>query len=288
MSLVAARPVTSAGLSALARLALLSIAAFAACAAPAAAQGFSNCQAIARALPEARFIPVSMAPTPANAKFEVEISYVGHATFRIVAPDGTTIATDYTGNAGTGVVPDIVTMNIAHTTHYTRFPDPRIPHVLEGWSDEPGEKAEHFLTVGEVLVRNVTTDIRSWGGVEPDRNSIFIFEAAGLCLGHLGHLHQTLSDAQVAEIGRLDIVFIPIDGTYTMDQAAMMDVVRRLRAQVAIPMHWWSSYSLQDFASRTRADGMAVEMSESPTVRFSLNTLPDEPTLLVLPKEYNF
>jgi len=288
MSLVAARPAPFAGLVALASLALWSLAALAASFAPAAAQGFSNCQAIARALPEARLIPVSMAPTQANAQFEVEISYVGHATFRIVAPDGTTIATDYTGNAGTDVLPDIVTMNIAHTTHFTRFPDPRIAHVLEGWSDEPGEKAEHFLTVGEVLVRNVTTDIRSWGGVEPDRNSIFIFEVAGLCLGHLGHLHQTLSDAQVAEIGRLDIVFIPIDGTYTMDQAAMMDVVRRLRAQVAIPMHWWSSYSLQDFASRTRADGMAVEMSESPTVRFSLNTLPDEPTLLVLPKEYNF
>jgi L-ascorbate metabolism protein UlaG (beta-lactamase superfamily) len=276
------------GVRALARLALAPLAALGALAAPAAAQTFSNCQAIADAVPNSLFVPVSSAPAPARADFEVTISYVGHATFRIVAPDGTTIATDFTGNAGKDIVPDVVTMNIAHTTHYTMFPDPAIAHVLQGWSDEPGEKAEHFLTVGEVLIRNVTTDIRSYGGVQQDRNSIFIFEVAGLCLGHLGHLHQTLSDAQVAEIGRLDIVFVPIDGTYTMDQAAMMEVVSRLRASVAIPMHWWSTYSLENFAERTRADGIAVELMEAPTVRYSLNTLPEEPTLVVLPKEFGF
>jgi L-ascorbate metabolism protein UlaG (beta-lactamase superfamily) len=186
------------------------------------------------------------------------------------------------------VIPDIVTMNIAHSTHYTLFPDPRIPHVLHGWSDEPGGRAEHFLTVGDVLVRNVTTDIRSYGGVQEDRNSIFIFEVAGLCLGHLGHLHQPLSDAQVAEIGRLDVVFVPIDGSYTMDQATMMDVVSRLRASIAIPMHWFSRYSLETFVARTAQDGLTVEMAEGPTIRVSLNTLPDEPTLMVLPREQPF
>jgi len=274
--------------AALARLVLAPLALLCALTGPAAAQMVSNCQAIARSVPHSLYVPVSMAPTPARAEFEVEITYVGHATFRIVAPDGTTIATDFTGNAGAGVVPDVVTMNIAHSSHYTMFPDPAIPHVLRGWGEEGDERAEHFLTVGEVLIRNVTTDIRSYGSVEPDRNSIFIFEIAGLCLGHLGHLHQTLSDAQVAEIGRLDIVFVPIDGTYTMDQAAMMEVVSRLRASVAIPMHWWSTYSLENFAERTRADGIAVDLMESPTVRYSLNTLPEEPTLVVLPKEYGF
>jgi L-ascorbate metabolism protein UlaG (beta-lactamase superfamily) len=272
-----------------AALALAAVAALAPfTAGPALSQDFSNCQAIARTLPGARVIPAGLSPTPANAEYEVEISYVGHATFRIVAPDGTTIATDFTGNAGEDVLPDVVTMNIAHTTHYTLFPDPRIPHVLQGWSDEPGEKAEHFLTVGDVLIRNVTTDIRSYGGVQADRNSIFIFEVAGLCLGHLGHLHQPLSDAQVAEIGRLDVVFVPIDGTYTMDQSTMMDVVSRLRASIAIPMHWFSRYSLESFVAQTREDGLAVRMSESPTMRVSLNTLPEEPTLMVLPREFGF
>ena len=44
--------------------------------------------------------------------------------------------------------------------------------------------------VDDVYIRNVPTDIRSWGGeLERDGNSIFIFEVADLCIGHLGHLH---------------------------------------------------------------------------------------------------
>ena len=43
-----------------------------------------------------------------------------------------------------------------------------------------------------MLVRNVPTDIRGWGGqaIENYGNSIFVFEAEGLCIGHLGHLHH--------------------------------------------------------------------------------------------------
>ncbi|MEM0907076.1 MAG: MBL fold metallo-hydrolase [Pseudomonadota bacterium] len=254
---------------------------------PAAAQVFSNCQAIAHNT-FARYVRHASL-TPVNGdKYTVNIAYVGHSTFRITAPDGTTIATDYAGVSGLGPLPDVVTMNHAHTSHWTPFPDPDIPHVLRGWNPEGG-KAEHFLTVGEVLVRNVPTDIRRFGGsVEESGNSIFIFEIAGLCIGHLGHLHQELSDAQIAEIGRLDVVFVPIDGGYTMAHPSMMAVVDRLRASIAIPMHWFSSYTLNEFVVRTRAHGLAIDVSAEPTLSVSLNTLPETPTMVVLPREQPF
>ena len=247
---------------------------------PALAQ-FSNCQAIANRLPVGGRV-VHVATEPAS-DYTVEIRYVGHSTFRITAPDGTTIATDYAGSAGSGPRPDIVTMNHAHSSHWTAFPDPAIPHVLRGWGSA-GARAEHLLTVGEVLVRNVATDIRSHVGIEEHGNSIFIFEIQGLCIGHLGHLHQPLSDAQFAEVGRLDVVFVPIDGTYTMNHTAMMEVVSRLRASIAIPMHWFSNYTLADFVARTRQDGLHVEMPAEAVLKVSLNTLPDLPTLIVLPR----
>jgi L-ascorbate metabolism protein UlaG (beta-lactamase superfamily) len=249
---------------------------------PAAA--FSNCQAIAGRIPAARVI---LAATGGAAAHEVEIRYVAHATFRITAPDGTVIATDFAGYGGEGPLPDIVTMNHAHSSHYTPFPDPGIPHVLRGWNPDGG-KAEHLLTVGEVLVRNVPTDIRNWSGIEESGNSIFIFEIAGLCIGHLGHLHQPLSDEQVAEIGRLDVVFVPIDGTYTMNQATMMEVLKRLRAQLAIPMHWFGQSTLTAFLDRTRADGIAVEYAGTDTIRVSLNSLPAVPTFRVLDRERGY
>ena len=79
------------------------------------------------------------------------------------------------------------------------------------------------------IIRNVTTDIRRYFGEDSsgemikDGNSIFIFEVAGLCIGHLGHLHHKLDDTHFAAIGRLDIVMVPIDGTYTMSLDGISD-----------------------------------------------------------------
>jgi L-ascorbate metabolism protein UlaG (beta-lactamase superfamily) len=134
---------------------------------------------------------------------QVRLTFLGHATFLIESPGGVKIATDYDGYAG-DFVPDVVTMNQAHSSHYTDTPDPAIKHVLRGWTED-GSPAKYDLTIGDVRIRNVTTDIRGgMAGRIPDGNSIFVFEIAGLCIGHLGHLHHELSAEHVGQIGRLD------------------------------------------------------------------------------------
>src|SRR3984885_12365219 len=98
---------------------------------------------------------------------------------------GARSAPDFSGLYTTGRLPDVVTMNRAHSTHYTLFPDPRIPHVLHGWNDD-GSPARINERIGDALIRNVTTDIRRYfmddssGEMIKDGNSIFIFEVAGL------------------------------------------------------------------------------------------------------------
>ena len=104
------------------------------------------------------------------------------------------IATDYNSYVRPPVPPDIVTMNHAHSTHYTDSPEPEIKHVLRGWGPTPDQPARHDVTVRDVRVRNVPTNIRDWrGGTERHGNSIFIFEMAKMCIAHLGHLHHTLT-----------------------------------------------------------------------------------------------
>ncbi|HEY7246762.1 MAG TPA: MBL fold metallo-hydrolase, partial [Xanthobacteraceae bacterium] len=61
---------------------------------------------------------------------QVRITYVGHATFLIESPQLVRIATDYNDYVRPPVLPDIITMNHAHSTHYTDHPDPAIQHVL--------------------------------------------------------------------------------------------------------------------------------------------------------------
>ena len=65
---------------------------------------------------------------------QVRISYSGHSTFLVESPQGMKIATDYNDYVKPRVLPDIVTMNHAHSTHYTDHPDPGIKHVLRGFT----------------------------------------------------------------------------------------------------------------------------------------------------------
>lgn len=247
----------------------------------------SQCQAIAQSLPHATFASYSGPPASLAAKAiddQVKITFLGHATFFIETPGGVSIATDFSGAYPPPYPPTIATMNKAHPSHYTLSPDPAIKYVLHGWSDMPDEKAHYNLTVGDTLIRNVTSDIRSgWGhdgAVEKDANSIFIFEVAGLCIGHLGHLHFELNDTQYAEIGRLDVLMVPTDGGLTMGADSMSRVVKRLRSSLILPMHRVGP-PLDQFLAMFGPD---FEIGYAPTssVTVSLKSLPKKPLIYVL------
>jgi L-ascorbate metabolism protein UlaG (beta-lactamase superfamily) len=213
---------------------------------------------------------------------QARLSFIGHATWVIESPGGVRIATDYNDYVRAPLPLDVATMNRAHATHYSDHPDPGIAHVLRGWNPEGGP-VRHDLTVGDVRIRNVQTNIRDWGGgAIAYGNSIFIFEVAGMCIGHLGHLHHTLSDQQIAQIGQLDAVMVPVDGSYTMDTAGMVEVLKSLRARLILPMHYFNPYTLDRFLARIRNE-FAVEMADAATIVISQATLPSEPKVLVLP-----
>ncbi|MBY8976034.1 MBL fold metallo-hydrolase [Rhodobacteraceae bacterium NNCM2] len=210
---------------------------------------------------------------------DVEITYISHSTFRIRTPEGVVVATDYFGAAGPGPVPDIVTMNHAHETHYTDYPDPAIPHVLRGW--KTGGRADHFLILEDIVVRNVPTDLRSFG-FEAFGNSIFIFEIGELCLGHLGHLHHEPSEEQYAAIGRLDVVMAPVDGTWTLNINQMIRVLKRIKARVVLPMHAFSQAGLARFVDGMK-DEFDIRYETENHLIVAEDKLPARPTVVVLP-----
>jgi len=266
------------------RLAALLLAAIAAIAAPVATDAADDNRRVSQCLAMAD-MPARVqlaAYSPASlAAGEVAITYVTHSTYRIESSDGIVAATDFAGVAGQGKVPDVVTMNHAHATHFTYSPDPAIKHVLRGWNPKGGP-AKHHLELGEFLIRNVTTDIHNFvGDLEPDGNSIFIFEVAGLCIGHLGHLHHHLTPQHYAKIGRLDVVMVPVDGTYTMSQAGMIALLKRVRASVILPMHAFGPNTMARFLAEM-GKTFQVDFVEASSITLSLNALPARPTVKVL------
>lgn len=243
----------------------------------------SHCIAIADAAPGLEYVQKASFGQPLQ-DFTVRLSYIAHASFLLEGPEGFTAVTDYTGFLGnTRFFPDVVTMNNAHSTHWTSNPDPRIPHVLPGWNPNGPNPIDHYLELGEVLVRNVPTDVRSGFGTvsAPLGNSIFVFEIAGLCIGHLGHLHHALNDQQFAALGRLDVVMAPVDGGYTVPQDVMIDLLKRLRSSVIIPMHWFGDFTLESFVAGM-AEEFRIDWRTENFLEVSLRTLPPEPTVVVL------
>jgi L-ascorbate metabolism protein UlaG (beta-lactamase superfamily) len=228
-----------------------------------------------QALPAA-FRPAALAPN------EARITYVGHSTFLIESPKLVRIATDFNDYLRPPALPDIVTMNHAHSTHFTDRPDPDIKFVLRGWRDD-GKPANHDITYSDVHVRSVSTNIRDWnGGTERNGNSIFVFEVGSLCVAHLGHLHHTLTQQQLNDIGHIDVLLVPVDGSFTMDMEGMVEVVQAMKAPLMVPMHYFSTFTLRRFLERVSKQ-YEVEFAETPSFVVSRATLPSRGKFLVLP-----
>lgn len=224
---------------------------------------------------EPRLVPAAI---PAGAT--VQLTFLGHSSFLIESRDGVTAVTDYNGYIRAPVTPDIVTMNNAHDTHYTDLVEPGVAHVLRGWSPTGGA-AEHDVTLRDLRVRNVPTAVHGRVGDQALGNSIFVFETADLCIAHLGHLHHVLLDSQLGEIGEIDVLLVPIDGTYTMSQEEMARVIDQIGPAVVIPMHYFGAGRLGRFLDLMRPR-WEVEVAASPVLPLSRASLPWR-RIIVLP-----
>ena len=224
---------------------------------------------------EPKVIPAAL-PKPGD----VRLTYLGHSSFLIESSGGATAVTDYNGVHRAPFAPDIVTMNNAHSTHYSDVIEPGVKHVLKGWG-EGNTYVTHDLRFEDMHIRNVPTNVRDFGGTRYNGNSIFVFELADLCIAHLGHLHHTLSDQHLGELGLIDVLLVPIDGVYTIPQALMVEVIRQIGASVIIPMHYFSQAGVERFVQLMQGRYEAV-YSDTPTIVFSRLRMPYK-KLVVLP-----
>src|SRR5499427_2913576 len=213
----------------------------------------------------------------------VSITFLGHASFLIESPGGVRIVTDYNDAIRAPVTPDIVTMNNAHPTHYSDSVEPGVKYILRGW-DPAGGVAIHRLEYRDVRIHNVPTNVRELGGTRYNGNSIFVFEIADLCIAHLGHLHHILTQTHLAELGSIDVVMVPVDGAWTLNQEDMIEVLQQIRPKIAIPMHIFTQATLDKFLSRI-GSLYTVRNAPSRTAVFSRPQLAEAAEILVLPGE---
>jgi L-ascorbate metabolism protein UlaG (beta-lactamase superfamily) len=143
-------------------------------------------------------------------------------------------------NVGYKVAPingvDVVAITHEHADHNNLALAPGTPQVLRGLAGNDWARIDE--TVKGVRIRTVNVYHDNTQGSARGKNAVFVIEANGLKLDHLGDLGHLLSPEQVTAIGPVDVLLIPVGGNFTIDPANATQVANSLKPSVVIPMHY--------------------------------------------------
>jgi L-ascorbate metabolism protein UlaG (beta-lactamase superfamily) len=162
----------------------------------------------------------------------MKIKWLGHAAFLITSDSGTRIITDpyHTNDMTYGRIEetaDIVTVSHNHGDHNNVEAVRGKPQVVRETSEAKGIKFKGIPTFHD-----------DTGGSQRGSNIIFCFEVDGVNVCHMGDLGHPLNDKQRTEIGKVDVLLIPVGGIFTLDAGGASQICDQLKPKVVMPMHY--------------------------------------------------
>jgi len=211
----------------------------------------------------------------------MKIKCLGHACFLLTSEQGLRVITDpYTAGGGINYSPikeaaDVVVVSHGHADHNNVSAVRGKAEVVRGTG---------IRTAKGVQFRGIATYHDTSQGKQRGTNTVFCFSLDGIRLCHLGDLGHLLSQAQISEIGAVDILFIPVGGFYTIDAAGASRVCEQLKSKVVIPMHFktpqctYPIAGVDDFL-RNKENVKKMDYSE---IEFRLEELPIVTEIVVL------
>lgn len=162
----------------------------------------------------------------------MNITWLGHSCFKIETGGKTLVTDPYDPKIGLtlpkDLAADIVTVSHQHFDHSYTAAVGGEPKVV----NQPGQ-----YEIGGTLITGVSTFHDNKQGAERGANIVFVIESEGIRIVHLGDLGQLLSEEQIKEIGRTDILLVPVGGHYTIDPVEAKAVVDQLDPKIVVPMH---------------------------------------------------
>lgn len=164
----------------------------------------------------------------------MRIKWFGHSAFLLTSEAGTRVLIDpYYKFLGyrmpVPVESDIVVVTHNHSDH-NKVQAASGDYLLV---NEPREYSR-----GDVSISGFKTFHDKVNGKKRGPNIIFRLRMDGLTICHCGDLGHLLTEEQVKEIGKVDVLLVPVGGRMTLDATEAAQVMRQLQATVAIPMHY--------------------------------------------------
>lgn len=215
------------------------------------------------------------------------IRWFGHSSFYIISDDGVKIITDpYTPASAGGMInygaiqvpADIVTVSHDHSDHSYVNELPRGFELIT----KPVTKV-----IKGVRVRGIESYHDAEYGAQRGRNIIFTLDVDRIRVCHLGDLGYVLSTPEIEDIGKVDILLIPVGGKFTIGPEEATELVNRMNPRLVVPMHYKTEkvdivpYSVDDFI-KGKKNVTILDSSGFETVK---ERLPEETHIIVLQHE---
>jgi len=169
----------------------------------------------------------------------MRVKYLAHASFLLETNSGVRIITDPYESGGFGgdvrYKPihehcDIVLISHEHADH----------NYTQNITGNPAIVRESATASG-ISFKAILSYHDDTNGSQRGKNTIFVFTADGVTFCHLGDLGHLLTEKHKSQIGKVDVLFIPVGGVFTIDAEGATQVMNTLEPKLVIPMHYKTS-----------------------------------------------
>jgi L-ascorbate metabolism protein UlaG (beta-lactamase superfamily) len=176
----------------------------------------------------------------------LKLRWLGHASFVIETP-AIRILTDPFGEdvpyPGIKEAADVVTVSHEHHDHNSIHVVEGSFQVLRGLDDQTKKARRLEDEIKGVKFRTVPSYHDDQEGKLRGENAIFVMDIDGITVAHLGDLGERLTDSHAEEIGKVNVLLIPVGGYYTIDADAAREAVELLKPDIVVPMHYKTKYT---------------------------------------------
>jgi len=178
------------------------------------------------------------------------INWFGQSCFKIQGEKATLVTDPFDKTYGLKMprlAADIITSSHDHNDHNNtksvKGIDEKEPFII----NSPGE-----YEVKNTFIYGIPSFHDDKQGKERGSNIIYRIEMDGISLAHLGDLGHNLINGQIEKLEGIDILMIPVGGTYTINAKQATEIISQLEPRIVIPMH----YNLPGLKLKNKIEGI--------------------------------
>lgn len=217
----------------------------------------------------------------------MKIEYLAHASFLIKDSRGTTIIFDpYDPCIGYGIINRTCDMLIISHEHFDHC------HITAAHGKATVIRASSGTrVVNDIKIKGIITDHDKAGGTLRGKNIVSNIEIDGLWVCHLGDLGNILTHEQIEEIGKVDILFVPVGGHFIINADDALKVIDQLNPKLAIPMHYYTGQLNREKFPMDRVDvfiekAKTTRKTQESAIEITPDTLPKNREILIMNYTY--